>query len=161
MPVILDNSPEYLEVNGVPLYTPAWIILNHTPLRLPPDTVGRNRRLSRGRVVPMPKYATETVRSLRLHVFGSHDIDGNLYPDSRAGLDANIDFLMANVDTTLLTAPPFTRTAVWHPYSPVGGPLAEPRSAEVQARVELGEDRKAGARCIGTLALTIMGGRFV
>lgn len=148
MPVI--ESPEYLEINFVPLYTPAWKITDHTPLMQAPDTVGRSRRIPGGKVLPFPRYATETVYELPMVIFGDVDQEGVVKADGRLGLRDNIDYLNSRIVTIGLPADGM-HPAVWH--------FAGTRTARVHAALTL-SSRKT-VLCRAVLELTVPSGQFV
>lgn len=101
----------YLEINSVPLATPAWRILDLSRLhglatrgsdRIMPGADGA-RAFRRRR--------TFYAQSLPLLVMGRYDREGNVLSNVYDGLDDNIDYLMTNV-----VEPPTAATvaAVWH-----------------------------------------------
>lgn len=102
---------QYLEINSVPLATPAWRILDLSRLhglavrgsdRLLPGAAGfrANRRRT-----------TAYTQSLPMIVFGRYDREGNVLSNVADGLDDNIDYLLTNVITPPTSA---TVAAVWH-----------------------------------------------
>lgn len=109
MPTVITRD-QYLEVNSVPLATPAWRILDLSKLygldvrgsdRLLPgaDGLRATRRRIDQRVIGLP-----------FIVIGAADHEGTTNADPYEGLDDNIDYLMTNVVAPTTT----TRTAVWH-----------------------------------------------
>lgn len=110
MPTVI-NRATYLEVNSVPLATPAWRILDLSRLyglevrgsdQIIPRAAGARayRRWVASRVVGLP-----------LLVVGAYDHEGTANANVYDGLDDNIDYLMTNVVDPPATA---THAAVWH-----------------------------------------------
>jgi hypothetical protein len=116
------NFETHLEINGVPLSTPAW---EHTNLQAVLGAAA-----VRGENVIMPgavgvravrRRPTETNHTLELTVFGDRDWEGLPYDDGVMGLIANLEHLKANVvdplattnsvRTAVLVLPVGTRTA--------------------------------------------------
>lgn len=110
MPNVITRST-YLEINSVPLATPAWRILDLSRLhglairgsdRTMPGAEGQRA---------VRRHLTTYVQSLPLLVVGRFDREGNTNADVYDGLDDNIDYLHTNV-----VLPPTTATvaATWH-----------------------------------------------
>lgn len=109
MPPTISRT-SYLEINSVPLATPAWRILDLTPLY---------GLVMRGSSEPMP-YAAGAIGyqhrvdyrsvTLPMDVYGRYQSDGTVNANVYAGLDVNIDYLLANVVTPSTS----TYAAVWH-----------------------------------------------
>lgn len=110
MPTVI-NRATYLEINSVPLATPAWRITDLSKLyglavrgedRLIPATSGSRayRRWIASRVVGLPLL----VEGARTH---EDVVNANVW----SGLDANVDYLMTNVVLPPATA---TYSAIWH-----------------------------------------------
>ena len=95
------NFEHHLEIDGVPLSTPAWEHLNIGALYSGPGVRGENRVLpgAAGRRA-LPWRPDETMRTLTLAIFGARSWDGTLNADPVAGLWANVahlhDFVVAN-----------------------------------------------------------------
>ena len=98
------NFATHLEIDGVPLSTPAW---EHTNLQ-----VLLGAAVVRGSNVVMPgavgvrpvrRRPTETNLTLELAIFGGQSWDGTLNADPMTGLIANLDHLKANVIDPLAT----------------------------------------------------------
>lgn len=108
------TSDEYLEIDGVPLATFAWKVVDLSPLWEGPDVRGGDRLIpGAAGVRAYPRRATVSQRSLPMLVFGAVDQDGAPYPDPREGLETNFEYLRTNVaDPTNLGAG--TRVAVLH-----------------------------------------------
>jgi hypothetical protein len=104
--------PHHLEIDGVPLSTPAWEHLNIQTLYSGPETRGDNRVMpgAAGRRA-LPWRADQTMRTLTLAIFGGLRWDGAANPDAVAGLWANVAHFIANIVDTPNT-PGCTRTAV-------------------------------------------------
>lgn len=91
-------ATEYVEVSSVPLATPAWRVVNVSELWQGPEVRGDDRLVPLvDGVVPYPRRPDVTVRTLRVHIFGDYDHEGNAHTDGRAGLWANIAYLRDNV----------------------------------------------------------------
>lgn len=89
---------EYLSIDGIPLATPAWEILDLAPLWDAANVRGRDRLIpGAAGVIPYRRRNTVSVRSLPLVIFGSYDQDGNLATDGRIQLRENTDYLIANI----------------------------------------------------------------
>ena len=110
MPNVITRST-YLEINSVPLATPAWRILDLSRLhglavrgsdRVMPTTEGMRA---------YRRHLTTYTLSLPLLVEGRFDREGNANSNVYDGLDDNVDYLHTNV-----VLPPSTATvaATWH-----------------------------------------------
>lgn len=143
-------ATEYVDIDGVALDGPAWIVTNHSDLMAPAATVGSNRRLPRGMVRSYPRHVTETERELPMVIYGDVAPDGSPHLDHRAGMNLNVNSLLAVVGP--LSTGDGTRLATWH--LPTGATL----SARVQTKLELGDRRVALLRAI--LVLTLPDGVF-
>lgn len=104
---------EKLTIDGVDFPIEwAWDVLNLWVLWRGPATRGNDRRLPGvPGVKPYRRRATVSKRTLELVVFGFRDPTGAPYADVREGLEANLDFLRANV-TDPTNIGDGTRTAV-------------------------------------------------
>lgn len=92
------TSVEWVEINGVPLHTPAWHVANLDVLWRGPSTRGSDDIIpGADGVRPNRRRPTVTPVSLELCIVGTHDWEGNPNPDARIGLEENIDHLRANV----------------------------------------------------------------
>lgn len=109
MPPVVTRTA-YLEINSVPMATPAWRILDLSPL------YGRRMR---GDLVQVP-YTAGAIGyqhridyrsvTLPMDVYGRYQSDGSTHGNAYQGLDDNIDYLLANVVEPGAAAV----TAVWH-----------------------------------------------
>lgn len=101
----------HVEIDGVPLSTPAWEHLDIQALYSGPGVRGDNRVMpgAIGRRA-LPKRADETTRTLTLAIFGFERWDGTVNADPIAGLWENIGHLMAFV-IDAPTTPDSTRLA--------------------------------------------------
>lgn len=108
------TSDEYVEINSVPLHTPAWCVGNLWVLWSGPETRGSDRLIpGAAGVRPYKRRATVTRRLLELSIFGDRDWNDVQYDGYREGLRANIQHLKTNV-TNPFTTGDGTRTAVLH-----------------------------------------------
>lgn len=121
------NFAHHLEIDGVPLSTPAWEHLNIQTLYSAPSTRGENRITPHavGRRA-LPWRPDETMRTLSLMVFGGLHWDGTVNADPAAGLWANIAHLTTNVAALPATADS-TRLAV----------IKRPDAPDLQAAIQV------------------------
>ena len=139
---------EYLEIDGVPLATPAWEIVDLSPLWQPADVRGSDRLIpGAAGVKPYRRRRTVSKRSLPMIVYGFEDLDGVAYADVREGLETNLDYLRANVvDPT--NVGDGTRTAVLHL------PSGSTRTGSVHVEgFELGTAGPTSIRAVLTLSI--------
>lgn len=116
------TSPEWLEVAGVPLSTPAWETTDASELWSSPEVRGADLLLPGAvGVRPYPRRATVTPVTVELAVVGDTDWEGNPYAEVRAGLATNCRHLQSLADRSA-AAPDGTVTATLH-YAP-GAPVA-------------------------------------
>lgn len=104
------TSTEYVVLNGVPMHTPAWEILNLAELWQGPPSRGSDDVIpGAGGVRPNPRRANTRLVSLEICVTGTRDWEGQPYGDARVGLEENLNYLRAyvtdptNVGTGLIT----------------------------------------------------------
>jgi hypothetical protein len=142
----------YLEINSVPLATPAWEVGDLTPLLDGADEKGGDRDLPHGTAVAYPRRPRVTVRDVPLAIFGDFDQDGTPHADIDAGFVTNLAYLQANV-LGAGTAADGTRPAVLH--LPSGT-----RSADVTVGLALGLSPFDGVAAVGVLRLSIPAGAF-
>jgi hypothetical protein len=146
------TSSEYVEIDGVPLQTPAWLVTNLYTLWSGPATRGQDLVLPGvPGVRPYRRRATATRRTLEMVVYGHVDWAGGAYSDLREGLQANIDHLRQATDPVVSTSAG-TRTALLYM------PDSSIRSANVQVEAfELGGGLGSFAT-LATMDLTIVDG---
>lgn len=122
MPLITRD--EWLEIDGIPLATPAWEILDLSPLEDAAAQRGQDRLIpGAAGVIPFPRRKTVTVRSLQMVILGTFDQEGvatcatgdgsgEAYREAvRIRRAANKDYLVDNLVTPPGTADG-TRAAV-------------------------------------------------
>jgi len=117
------NTDEYLSIGSVPLSTPAWEILDLSPLWDMSDVRGQDRLIpGEDGVVAYPRRPTVSLRSLPLIIFGSGDPEGASVTNQRRQLFDNIEELI----DTVFASPggDGTRTATLH--LPGSGTLTGP-----------------------------------
>lgn len=146
------TAAEYLEVNDVPLATPAWRILDLSALFGSPALRGSDDLIPGvAGVIPNPRRITVTTLALPMAIFGERDREGVAHPSVREGLMLNIDELLAQV------AEPATGDgtveAVWHRAD--GGTL----TADVHV-LGLPIRSLGPTAALATLQLSIPQGRF-
>lgn len=150
------NFAHHLEIDGVPLSTPAWEHLDIQVLYSGPSVRGENRVMpgAAGRR-PLPWRPDETMRTLTLAIYGDRSWDGTVNADPVAGLWANIAHLRAFVvDNPLNTTS--TRTAV---IKQVGG--AADLTATIQVRgFEIDEESYSPAAVSAFMDIALISGRF-
>lgn len=102
MPTVI-TSDEYLSFDAVgmtypavPMNTPAWKIIDYTPLR-------RRVRVGADRAIPgspgrqfVPREWDELQVDLAVRIFGKRDWEDNLYSDHFLGVDLNHEYLRTN-----------------------------------------------------------------
>ena len=92
MPVITRD--EYLEINDVPLATPAWEVLDLSPLWDVAGFRGDDRLIpQRDGEKPLRRRIAAMRVQVPLIVYGDADQDGMPYSEGRAGLRANLVYL--------------------------------------------------------------------
>lgn len=97
MPPVITRS-EYLEIDDIPLATPAWEILDLSELLNGPDLRGSDRRLPGvDGVVALPRRVDVSVRTLPMIIYGDYDMNGVAYNDPHAGVIANTLWLRDNL----------------------------------------------------------------
>ena len=110
------TSDEYVEINNVPLHTPAWIITDLSPLWDIPGVRGEDRIIpyAEGRDAHRRIYDALIV-SLPMAIFGDFNWEGVAQADARLGLWNNIEHLKANVlDPDIVAADPGTKLIELH-----------------------------------------------
>lgn len=114
MPQITD--PTWLEVNGIPLATPAWRITDLSPLLDDGPVRGADlvMPLAEG-ARPYRRRRTVRVVTLPMDIFGDADIEGDPTPDAVQGAINNVIWLSGNLGIGEDAAnDDGTVTAVWH-----------------------------------------------
>ena len=146
-------STVYLEIDDIPLATPAWEITNLAPLLDGSEVRGSNRLIpGAAGVVAYPRRVTETRVLLPIEIRGYEDPEGDAYDDPFEGLEANLALL---VDSLITPGVDATRDAVL--YLPSGGT----RTGPVQIVAPLGL-RTAGRYVLtGVLDLLLPEGQLV
>lgn len=97
MTTYVITQTEYLTLNGVPLSTPAWELLNLYVLWGGPGTRGQDVVIPHaGGVRSYPRRAAATRVTLELDITGHTDWAGLAYASPRAGLWANVAHLRTN-----------------------------------------------------------------
>lgn len=90
----LITSTEYLEIRGVPLHTPAWLVNDLSPAWDCASLRGEDRIIpfSDGQL-PLPRIIDEIDFAVPLTVFGDKSADGSDFSDARIGLWLNTRYL--------------------------------------------------------------------
>jgi hypothetical protein len=114
MPDLITRT-EYVEINSVPLATPAWIVLDTSPLWDTPPVRGTDR------IVPYTVGQTPLKRIYDAHRFtlpmvihGAQDRTGTFYSDVRVGLYTNVQELITAVVDPEATAEPGLKVITLH-----------------------------------------------
>lgn len=113
MPVVITR-PEWFTIDSVPSATPGWEHRHVLPFREEFDQRGSDIIIpgSAG-TLPQKRRRTVTLRAIPIQITGEKDQNDADNADPLAGLEANIDYLMAQwVAPTGATDG--TRTLVWH-----------------------------------------------
>lgn len=107
-------STEYLEINSVPLATPAWDVVDYSPLYDEKPVRHANRIIPNvtGRAGYMPVGDEKRVM-LRMVIKGERNHENTVYANPRVGLWTNIAYLRTNVVAPTGTGDG-TRAATWH-----------------------------------------------
>ncbi len=153
MPVLVKT--EYLEINGVPLATPAWRITDLTALYDAPEVKGDDLDVSHGVMIPKLRRVTRTRKVFPMVIYGQWDQEGNFNGDNaRLGLLTNVDYLLTNVVLPSAVGDG-THTAIWH--LPGGGT----RTAQVHVIPPLRLGAASRTSQLATLDISVPAGRFV
>jgi len=144
-----------LAIGLVPMMNPAFKVQNLPELWLPANQRGTDViRPGVSGVKARLRRDTVTVRTLRLLIVGSADVNGNAVADLFEGLQANMDYIRQNlVAPTGVTDG--TRSVVLT--MPDGTTRTEP--AHVQ-QMEVGRISENGAFALATIELSIPSGRI-
>lgn len=106
-------TDEYVEIDGVPLTTAAWTLVDHAELWGSPEVRGGDVIIpGAAGVLPQRRRPTVTRVDLELAIVGDVSWDGAPEPDVRVGLARNVDHLRAL--TAAPGTPDGTRLAVLH-----------------------------------------------
>jgi hypothetical protein len=148
------NFTHHLEIDGVPLSTPAWEHLDIQALYSGAKVRGDNRVMpgAAGRRA-LPWRPDETMRTLTLAIFGDVSWDGSVNSDSVAGLWANIAHLQTFVVDNPLNAGS-TRTAV---IKRIG---ATDLTATIQVRGFEIEESYGPSAVSASMEIALLSGRF-
>lgn len=149
------NFAHHLEIDGVPLSTPAWEHTNIHTLYSGAEVRGENRVLpgASGRRA-LPWRADETMRTLTLAIFGTYSWDGTPNEDPVAGLWANVAHLQAFVVDNPLTADS-TRLAT------LKRPGATDQTCIIQVRgFEVDDDPYSPSDIAASIDIALLSGRF-
>lgn len=153
MPEITE--PEWLEIGGVPLATPAWGLTDLAPLRDVPEIRGADKLVSHAAGArARRRRATVTKKAFPIWVAGDFDLDGNAIEDPYEGLDANVDYLNANV-LGEVDSDEGTRAAVWHRRD------GSTRSTDLHVLGPVGWRSSSPFVLVGVLRVSIPSGVFV
>lgn len=155
MPLTQNSAAGGLSIGGVNMMCPAWEVLNLLVLWSPAIQRGSDRVLpGAAGVVARPRRDTVTRHSLQLLIVGDVDRTGSTNSDLFEGLQANIDYLRANVVAPTGTGDG-TRSAV------LTMPDASTRTEAVHVTaLTLGEFRGDGAWVRAVLEVSIPSGRI-
>lgn len=151
--VILET--EYVEINGVPLATPAWMVMDLSPLWDVPGVRGSDRRIpyAEGEQPLRRIYDAKRV-VLPLLIFGEANRANVPYADHRVGLLTNFDELVAEVADP--DAAPDPGTKLLRLFMP-GGVI---RSGQCHVIPPLGIGRLGAVGLRAALDLVIPAGRL-
>ncbi len=113
MTVITRNH--YLEVNSVPLSTPAYWITNlEEQLLTAADLKGGDIDIPHVTgVLANPRRVTVTKKAFAMTIIGSVDRNNSVQSDQMAGLVANVEYLTSNLGIASASGDG-TVTAIWH-----------------------------------------------
>lgn len=112
MPVIVEDT--WLEINSIPLATPAWLITDLSPLLDSASVRGQDRLLpGAAGVRPLLRRRTVTRLTFPVVIFGDVDQDGATIADPRMGMVTNKEYLETNLGIGL-TVDDGTVPAIWH-----------------------------------------------
>lgn len=148
----------YLEIDNVPLSTPAWEVLNLEDLESGPDVRGEPRLLPGAVGVRANRLRpTVTAHALNMYFFGMKDPEGNAFAEGHVGILANLARFRDDVVSQPTSG--ITRTAVLHLPDPDAPTEPGPsRTGAVQLRkFQVGE--ALSPVCVrATLDLIVLGG---
>jgi hypothetical protein len=158
MPALIDYACQgSLTIDSLSLNTPAWSVVDITPLWAAFDTRGQNRLIPGAQgVVAYRKRITERDHSLAIVIIGDVDENGDAHTDPVEGLEFNLDTLLA----VLMPDSGATKSAV------LTRPSGATKSAEVQIesfeviRTEIDTASFQYAAMEGIITMTIPAGVF-
>lgn len=158
MPALVDYACQgELTIDGVSLNTPAWSVVDLSPLWASFDTRGQNRLIPGAQgVLAYRKRITERDHSLAIVIIGDVDENGDAHADPVEGLEFNLDTLLA----ALLPDSDASKPAV------LTLPSGTTRNAEVQVegfevvRSEIDAENHQYAALEGVINMTIPLGVF-
>lgn len=143
-----------LTIGGVAMMCPAWVVLNLHVLQQPADQRGDDRLVPGANgVLALRRRNTVTRHGLQLLVSGTHDRTGASVADRLEGLQANLDYLRANVVEPTGTGDG-TRSAVLT--MPDGTTRTEPVHV---TGIEFGDLNQDGSWLRAVLTISIPSGR--
>lgn len=112
MPVITHTH--YVEINSVPLATPAWVVMDMSPLWDAPGLRGGDRRIPyEDGEQPLRRFLEPLRVVVPLLIRGDRDQDNAAYSNTMIGLQTNLDYLRSNI-LTPSTSDPGTWPIVLH-----------------------------------------------
>ena len=98
MPVITDTM--YLEINNIPLATPAWRVLDLSPLWDAAPVRGEDRLIPFAQgVKPLARVVDALRVQCPLLIKGDRDQDNAIISNTNIGLASNTDYLRSNIWT--------------------------------------------------------------
>ena len=144
-----------LSIGGVAMNCPAWVVLNLQELWHPANVRGSDRLIpGTDGVLPYRRRSTVTTRSLQMIISGTHDQSGNTTTTPLLGLQANFDYLVANVVAPTGSGNG-TRAAI------LTMPDASTRLADVHVLgIQLGDTGPGGQWAKAVVELSIPAGKF-
>lgn len=156
MPALTYNTAAGdLTIGGVAMMCPAWKVLNLLELWQPADQRGNDRLIpGTAGVLAQQRRDTVTRRSLQMLIVGDVDRTGTPVADRFEGLQANVDYLRANVAAPTGTTDG-TRSAVLT--MPDGTTRTEPVHV---VGFDFGNFREDGGWVRAVLQLSIPSGRI-
>jgi hypothetical protein len=93
-----NSAAGNLTIGGVAMNCAGWKVLNLHVLWQPANVRGSDRIVPGATgVIPFRRRATVTTHSLQMLVSGTHDRTGSANANKFVGLQANVDYLIANV----------------------------------------------------------------
>jgi len=144
-----------LTIGGIAMNGPAWKVVNLYALWQPADQRGTDRLVPGATgVVAYRRRNTVTVVSLQMLISGTHDRTGAAVADKFEGLQANVEYLRANV-VEPTGATDGTRSAVLT--MPDGTTYTEPIHV---VGLQFGDVSLDGAWLKAVLEISIPSGRF-